>query len=239
MTTRLTLEEKADIIFEIQKNPIDPDWTSLAERYHRTENSLRGIYNSYISPEKHIALCLNSLTPEMIQQVMKSQETVCTTCKNVSYAYPKIWKSEKYCEVCYIEQFKEEIQLRWNIVNDYAKDTGKSECNICGIKAKYDSSIGSRFHFDHMNMFEKEDSISTMIQSGVSMEDIKSEIDHCQIVCISCHRIITAIERKCGFIRLKMKNTREKKDEKDENITKEYQIIMNPIYDQLRNQLRK
>lgn len=50
--------------------------------------------------------------------------------------------------------------------------------------------------FDHINPNEKEHSISWMILHGFSLEDLKIEIDKCEIRCANCHRIKTAKQQK-------------------------------------------
>jgi len=58
-------------------------------------------------------------------------------------------------------------------------------------------------------MFNKNDSICRMVNEGVNIEEIYAEIDKCQILCLSCHHIITDIEHKLGFTRIKTKLTRD------------------------------
>lgn len=48
-----------------------------------------------------------------------------------------------------------------------------------------------------------------MVNEGVNIEEIYHEIDKCQIVCLSCHHIITDIESKLCFTRIKHNLTRD------------------------------
>ena len=92
-------------------------------------------------------------------------------------------------------------------------------------------------------MFEKGDSICCMVNNGDKICDICQEIDKCQVVCLSCHHLITDIERKFGFTRIKTSLTKkmnneeltqeEYKDNVDyyQNIYKEK---MEPIYNKLK-----
>jgi hypothetical protein len=72
-------------------------------------------------------------------------------------------------------------------------------------------------------MFEKSDSIYSMIRSGINLEDIYKEIDLCQLLCVSCHSIITTIEQKTGFNRVKINMTKEYN--KSNNIEQKEKII--------------
>ena len=73
-------------------------------------------------------------------------------------------------------------------------------------------------------------------------DNIYKEIDLCQIVCLPCHHLITDIENKIGFTRIKTSLTKKlNNDEIDEeeykNQVKHYQIIykmkMEGIYGQI------
>ena len=57
-------------------------------------------------------------------------------------------------------------------------------------------------------MFDKDDSIFKMINDGVDIDTIRTEIDKCQILCLACHHKVTDIERKLGFTRIKQAITR-------------------------------
>ena len=67
-----------------------------------------------------------------------------------------------------------------------------------------------------------------MVKSGAPMDDIYREMDKCQLLCISCHKIVTKMEHQCGFVRLKkqMEDTEEKRQE----YSAIYQRLMTPIY---------
>ena len=132
------------------------------------------------------------------------------------------WKGEIYCDKCWYA-YENEREVLWKTINTYKDFT----CCMCYYTKSCDAD---RFHFDHLNMFDKGNSISSMINEGVCINDILAEIDKCQIVCISCHAIITDIEQKLGFIRIKQNLTRMKNngelsnDAYTENIIK-YQSI--------------
>ena len=88
-------------------------------------------------------------------------------------------------------------------------------------------------------MFDKEESICIMVSEGVPIETIYKEIDKCQILCISCHYIITYVERAVGFTQQKralsrklIQNeiTKEEHKTQIQNYQKLYDEIMLPIY---------
>ena len=78
-----------------------------------------------------------------------------------------------------------------------------------------------------------------MINRGDNLEQIMDEVNKCQLVCISCHSMITKFERKFSFINIK-KNINKKfiGDSALEEYSKHkdmYAKKMNNIYDALKN----
>ena len=93
-------------------------------------------------------------------------------------------------------------------------------------------------------MFDKNDSICCMVDRGDDMKDIFSEIDKCQILCLACHHIVTSIEQKSGFTRIKSSLTRKYNNEEitEEQYSGEkkkyqgiYEFKMKSIYEELTN----
>ena len=72
-------------------------------------------------------------------------------------------------------------------------------------------------------MFDKGGSVGNMIIAGVNIEKIKEEIHKCQLLCISCHSLVTYYERKYGFI--------EKKKKKVQGLEAIYAEKMGKIYE--------
>ena len=92
-------------------------------------------------------------------------------------------------------------------------------------------------------MFDKGDNIYNMVMEGVPLENIYQEIDKCQILCISCHQIITHMERALGFTKQKITLTRKinnneiTPDEYEQQLQKYktiYDEIMVPIYESIK-----
>ena len=125
----------------------------------------------------------------------------CLNCNDVILEFPKnrIWRGKTFCDYCW-DSRRGERELMWIEINEY----NKVKCCICN---KPKTCQGERFHYDHLNMFDKNDSICSMVDRGDDMKDIFSEIDRCQILCVSCHFLVTEIEKKKGFIRIKANMT--------------------------------
>ena len=162
----------------------------------------------------------------------------CFECSKILYDIQKktnqLWKGTTLCDNCWCKHY-EERELLWNKIREYKPIL----CCICNVSR---DDIHERFHYDHLNMFEKGDSICSMVHCGESIDNIYKEIDLCQIVCLPCHHLITDIENKIGFTRIKTSLTKKlNNDEIDEeeykNQVKHYQIIykmkMEGIYGQI------
>ena len=147
----------------------------------------------------------------------------------------RTWKEKRICDKCFTNTISEREEI-WNLISNYKP----IQCLFCNIKKE---NKEERFHYDHINMFDKEDSICTMVMEGVPIEKIYKEIDKCQILCISCHDIITYVERAVGFTQQKSALTRKLNQNE---ITKEqhniqiymyqkiYDEIMTPIYNTIK-----
>jgi len=147
----------------------------------------------------------------------------------------RIWKGNYLCDSCWFK-YENDRRLLWESIKKYKS----IQCNICGSIKKFNSE---RYHYDHLNMFNKGNSICNMVNEGVNIEEIYCEIDKCQILCLSCHHIVTDIEHKIGFTRIKQTLTKSlNRNEITENEYNEqknyYQNIyfekMNFIYKQLK-----
>jgi len=179
-----------------------------------------------------------------IDEILNNSKYNCSLCnveqynKNIS---SKEWKEHKnICDLCWCN-YEEERNVLWEKIQDYIKNIN---CNICGIEKKY---IKQRFHFDHLNMFNKTDSIYDMVNKGKDIESIKDELNKCHLLCISCHSVITNIENNLLFVRIKKKINNELKNQEiteEEYQLKynEYNIIykekMNKVYNILKNKLK-
>ena len=141
------------------------------------------------------------------------------------------WKDKNICDTCFTNTSAEREKM-WELISNYKP----IQCSFCNVKKNHKEE---RFHFDHINMFDKEESICTMILEGVEIEKIYQELDKCQVLCFSCHQIITYTEIALGFTRQKKTLTRQlnqnaisKEDHTNQiqNYQKIYDEIMIPIY---------
>lgn len=76
-------------------------------------------------------------------------------------------------------------------------------------------------------MFDKSEPILSMVMRGANIEDIYSEMDKCQYICLSCHHIITEIENQLPFTKVKRNLTSEEEKEKWQAL---YAEKMNQVY---------
>jgi len=166
------------------------------------------------------------LTQEEMREIIRSMRQTCNRCREEDYFDMRKWGDEKVCPTCYRVVFKEHCR----IFNEWLQEEGIKECAFCG-KARVNPSD---FHFDHVNMFEKESSIGIMLFEGASMEAIKTETKKCQLLCVGCHVIVTKMEVRLGFTYLKRKKRRET-DVKQE----EYMPAMTRVYDLIKEMRRE
>ena len=211
-----TEEEKDYVINNIQRNPFDINWIEIALHLNRSELSIKTMYNDIISAKDHLDCCLLNLDIEDIQKLIESNKHTCVSCKVSMYSNPCIWQGIKYCDECYFKQYSEEAKQLWEQVREYSVQIKKNYCNICNKTATFDNTMANRFHYDHINMFDKSDSICKMVREGSNIEDIYVEIDKCQLLCVSCHSVVTKVEQMCGFTRIKRQMTKEFNETDDE-----------------------
>ena len=154
------------------------------------------------------------------------EKVECDVCNATLYSIYKnsihTWKGGKVCDKCWYN-YKGERDILWKKVRNYRK----LECCVCKCDGEED---GVRINYDHLNMFEKRKSICTMVDEGEPIEEIYKEIDLCQIVCLTCHHIITDIENKKGFTRIKSSltkqyNSGEITDTEYQEMKKRYEVI--------------
>ena len=91
--------------------------------------------------------------------------------------------NKKYCK----ESPKAKKRLRFNIAKRRARGTillrKYCEFNPCVVCGEKDFDV---LEFDHIG--EKTKGISRMVLDGAKFEDIKKELDKCQVLCANCHR---------------------------------------------------
>ena len=156
----------------------------------------------------------------------------CDTCKRYIYSsYVRSWRGRYLCDKCYTD-VRKDISPE---LTAYIKDIYSRGCAFCNV------TVG-RFHFDHINMFSKVNSVMAMVNAGESEEDIKTEIAKCQLLCADCHMVVTRVELRSGFIRQKTKLTRMIAAGKDvtelrQALYDEYDAFMKEMYPLIREKV--
>lgn len=154
---------------------------------------------------------------------------------NINTNTHRPWKGNTICDSCWSE-YKNERDLLWEKICE----TKIEQCNIC---SKTKMKEGERYHYDHINMFDKANSICSMVNEGNTIDEINIELDKCQILCLSCHHMISDIERKLGYTRIKQMLTRklnnlqiteEEYTQQKIEIGEKYVKKMSEIYDELK-----
>ena len=170
---------------------------------------------------------------------ISTQVQECSECKTTIYDLYKntsrIWKNEVICYSCW-SLHNEERNVLWEKIKEYKPP-------ICVICSKIQNLDCDSFHYDHLNMFDKNNSICEMVSEGQNILDIYRELDKCQSMCLQCHHIITHIERELEFTTVKNNLTRKLTKNKITELEYDsendvYKIIyskkMNKIYEELR-----
>ncbi len=116
----------------------------------------------------------------------------CDECKKPIFTPVRQWRGAKLCFNCHAI-IEKDISPE---LTAYIKEIYSRGCTFCGIKH-------GKFHLDHINMFTKVDSVGSMMDMGESAEVVIAEVAKCQLLCVNCHALVTAFERKRGFMRKK------------------------------------
>jgi protein-arginine kinase activator protein McsA len=205
--------------------------------------NLDDFISSDVTIETLLAEMEKKVTPAAKPRKKKSDEEIlsaisskyhCDTCKRYIYAsYVKLWHGKHYCDKCY-EDIHKDISPE---ITEYIKEIYSRGCVFCDVK-------GGRFHFDHINMFTKVNSVMGMVNAGETVEDIKVEIGKCQLLCTDCHMVVTRFELRRGFIRQKMKLNRaiaagEDVTDMRQKLSHEYDVVMTKMYPLIRAKVRE
>ena len=147
----------------------------------------------------------------------------CLYCDNAVYLQDR-------CLDCHISTRKKNMEE----MRDYLFRKGIYGCAFCK-RPHTESMFG--FHFDHLNIYEKTDNVGFMLNLHIDMLKVFEEIDKCQLLCVSCHSIVTKMEVQNGVIRDKIRRNLGKLTTPVEELAAEYDTIMIPVYDELRRRL--
>jgi len=152
----------------------------------------------------------------------------CEVCGSSTIGAYKLYEGRITCGLCrnYLEK-----KVTPETV-EFLRETNSRPCTFCG-------AVRGIKNYDHTNIFNKTASICIMVDTGCSYEEIRTEVEKCQVVCIPCHKKITKYEHKCGFIKKKRQFNKKIRAGEDvealrEEYSKEYLSIMEPFYEELR-----
>lgn len=134
------------------------------------------------------------LTRDELREYIRGLHKKCDECAEIDCT-SRTWGEKSVCQSCYTRLLEERSQQ----MNEYLESKGLKGCKFCD-KPRVNPSD---FHFDHVNMFTKSGSVGNMLFNGADIDVIKAEIDKCQLLCVSCHALVTKMEREYGFIYLK------------------------------------
>ncbi len=205
----------------IEDKTIDEHCNELSIILGISSNLCRTLYNE-IPAEEFILNSEIDITSyfESIQE----KKVLCSICNkqlfNIQENTIHIWKSNQLCDNCW-GNYENEREIIWDNILSYKP----IKCQLCNSTK---NKKQERYHYDHINMFDKNNSISSMVNEGINIEEIYKEIDKCQILCLTCHHIVSDIEHKLGFTRIKQSLTRklnqnEITEEEHENLRLYYQ----------------
>lgn len=237
---KVNIDINNKLIQKIKKYFVDQDvskskeecFNELSVILNITSNKCKTLYNEIPLHELYDR-------PMNIELYLQNiEQTTCSECNKTLMGVKTnthcIWKGKIMCDTCWCK-YENDRTLLWKKVNDRT-----SQCSLCCTHR----FTKERFHYDHLNMFAKENSICTMIQEGMQIDDIYIEIDKCQLLCLSCHHIVTDIENKMGFTRMKQHLTRRlnqleitPKNHELETLEceKMYKVKMEAVYQTLRD----
>lgn len=153
------------------------------------------------------------------------EQTILFVHKNIA----KKWRGQTVCDTCW-DVHRDSRENLSALVDVYKP----AHCVLCFKKR----TGRERFHFDHVNIFDKTSDIYSMINEGYDIKNIYTEIDKCQRLCIECHNIITDLENRMGFIKIKTQLAKQKEsDEKIQTLIK-YKSLYQNMFTSLQKDLR-
>lgn len=180
---------------------IDQHLETLSIELNITFNMCKTLYKQ-IPP---MELCNTNIDLNEYIENIKENIILCNDCgKNIYNIHQNtnhIWKNNILCDSCW-GNYEEERKTLWKNIEKYIT----IKCAICN-KTKTNKYM--RFHFDHLNMFDKNNSICAMVNTGENLKNIFKELHKCQVLCLTCHHMVTDIENKLLFTRIKSLLTRK------------------------------
>jgi len=224
-------KETEEKLIDFIEHYTDISWEEVSEKMGTSISNCKNKYIELCPLDKKLKQQLSKLTDLFIEQLLEETKKQCETCYKFQFNYLNKWKGKKECDECY--QHEAEIKEAWRQVNKFCIENRMTHCAFCNKEKTYKSS----FNYDHVNMFNKVDSIGTLVYSGEEIDIILQEVLKCQLLCVSCHSIVTKIEQKLGFTQIKIAMNKDFHGEELETKSKEYNELyakhMLPIYDKI------
>jgi len=225
----LNIEKKQQLFSQIKSRILqthifenmDEIIQKISEDLQITENQCKTLY-SEISP---ITLLDRPLDVSKYDFRWQNCEDCGKLVANIVESSMKEWQNKRICYAC------------WMGLRDIRDDLWNKIHQLCEMKCKICEETTQNFHFDHLNMFDKQDNICKMVDRGEDIQTILEEIKRCQIVCKNCHQIITDFEQKMGFTRLKTHLTKRQNGGEEVDLgeyKKIYEEKMGDLYGKLK-----
>lgn len=204
-STHWTADQEARLVAEVASCPLPTDWARIAAELGRKEPSCKLRYHTLVAPLEEVGVrtALLETSPGFIADLAAQMRTQCSSCPRAFYDAGHEWRGTTECDEC-SRGHGDERRALWAGVQEAYR-----ECAWCGRKR----CEGAVLQLDHLNMFEKGDSVCSMINRGESLERILAEASRCQVLCASCHAVVTAVERQLGLHRAKGALTRAAAEE--------------------------
>lgn len=166
---------------------------------------------------------------EVVVQPHEKRRVVVKRCKTRSIIGTQCIDCEKHCDCRYEGPrcfFCHRLRDVSSDMASFIRDAYNGPCTFCGER-------NGKKHYDHRNMFEKNADVIELVKSP--LEAITSEISRCQLVCVPCHKQITAMEVRLGFTKKKalvnrMISRGHDVEELRSSLAKEYADIFEDIY---------
>jgi hypothetical protein len=231
-SNRWTEQHETTLVEMVNAGPLEIDWNHIAEVLEREETPCKNRYRSLVTPVDEVRARVQKVSASDILALAEQEQSQCSTCSRVFYDAGHVWKDSLECDECYSTHNAERRDL-WRQLEGLF-----SECVWCGRK----HTDGVVLQLDHLNMFEKSDSICSMVRRGESIEKMIEEASRCQVLCASCHALVTALERKLALHRAKNELTRaanaglesDEQKQRHTSLAETYDTVMHPMYDILR-----
>jgi len=187
---------------------MNPDWETFSDQNQIPVLYCQNKFGELMPTDERNKLVYAQISDqEKLKKVLEEYQFQCLKCqKTIIDPIPYKWQDQSECFECHIAHYPE-IQALFKEVDSYLAEQNKLSCVCC--QAPRTEETKANFHLDHVNIFDKSDSVCSMARNGAEVSLIKLEIDKCQVLCKPCHHIVTKLEQLLGYSQLKMRITRE------------------------------